>query len=97
MARHYFDGESPIGRRFGYGPQHSGFEIVGVVRDARLNHFRERVQPLAYHPLRQELDYAGSLEVRAGGDPRALASQLRKAIKEVAPSQIGRASCRERV
>ncbi len=86
MARRYFEGESAIGRRFGYGPQDSGFEIVGVVRDARLNNFRERVQPLAYHPLRQELEYAGNLEVRAGGDPRALASQLRNAIKEVAPN-----------
>jgi predicted permease len=86
MARHYFNGESPVGRRFGYNPQHSGFEIVGVVRDARLNNFRERVQPLAYHPLRQELQYAGNLEVRAAGDPRALASQLRKAVKEVAPN-----------
>src|SRR5712692_7981888 len=99
MARHYFSHESPVGRRFSYDPRDSGFEIIGVVRDAKLNHLREPIGPLAYHPLRQQLDYASSLEVRAAGDPRALASQLRKAIAEAAPNLpvLGVATLAERV
>jgi predicted permease len=87
MARRYFNNENPVGRRFSYDSRNSsGFEIVGMVRDAKLNNIRDSVQPLAYHPLHQQVDFATSLEVRAVGDPRAVASRLRKAIAEVAPN-----------
>jgi predicted permease len=40
---------------------------------------------MAYRPIRQEMDYARSLEVRTQGDPRAVASEIRKVIAGLAP------------
>jgi predicted permease len=83
MARRYFGSRSPIGRHYGYGS--TQFQIVGVVRDAKVRGPRSPLRPMAYRPMRQEMDYARSLEVRTQGDPRAVASKLRKTIAEVAP------------
>jgi len=84
MARHYFGSRSPIGGHYGYGSMQ--FEIVGVVRDAKVRGPRSPVRPMAYRPIRQEMDYARSLEVRTQGDPRTVASEIRKVIAELAPN-----------
>src|SRR5262249_19714180 len=84
MARLYFGSQSPIGRSYGYGS--TQFQIVGVVRDARVRGPRSALRPMAYRPIRQEMDYARSLEVRTQSDPRAVAFELRKVIAQVAPN-----------
>jgi predicted permease len=70
MSRHYFASRSPLGRHYGYGS--TQFEIVGVVRDAKVRGPRSPLRPMAYRPIRQEMDYARSLEVRTQGDPRTV-------------------------
>jgi ABC-type antimicrobial peptide transport system permease subunit len=40
---------------------------------------------MAYYPLQGNLVYAGSLEIRAVGDPNAILADVRKALNEVAP------------
>jgi predicted permease len=84
MARRYFGSSGAIGRRYGYGE--ARFEIVGVVRDAKVRGPRSMTRPMAYRPIRQEIEFARSLEVRTHGDPRAVASQVRKIIAQVAPN-----------
>lgn len=81
-ARRYFKGRSPIGRRF--GEDTPNIEIVGVVRDARVNTVREAATPMAFYPLEPAI-VTGTLEVRATGDPRGLVESLRKAIAGVDP------------
>lgn len=85
FARRYFAGRNPLGRRFGYNSGHSGFEIIGVIADARTVNPKEPARPMAYRPLAQEMLHARSLEVLTAGDPRAQISQLRKVISDVAP------------
>ncbi len=82
MVRRYFANRNPLGQRFG---MHLDSEIVGVVADARVNRVREEAVPMAYYPLRGNLVYAGSLEVRAAGNPSAVAADVRKALNNVAP------------
>jgi predicted permease len=84
MARRYFHPRSAIGRSYGYGSLQC--RIVGVVRDAKVRGPRSAIRPMAYRPIRQEMDYARSIEVRAQADPRAVASELRKVIGEAAPN-----------
>lgn len=84
MARRYFGSNRAIGRHFGYGGMR--FEIVGVVRDARVRGPRSAVRPMAYRPIGQEMDYARSLEIRAHASPNALAADVRKVIAQVAPN-----------
>lgn len=83
MARRYFKNREAIGQRFGYDQPDT--EIVGVVRDARVNTVREDVVPMAYFPLDDTPPYVSTLEVRTGGDPRALGATLRKAMQELEP------------
>ena len=83
MVRQYFANRDPIGQRFG---EHALLtEIVGVVRDARVNRVREDAIPMAYYPLNGNLVYASTLEVRAIGDPNSIAADVRKALQKVAP------------
>ena len=67
MARKYFKGRSPIGERFGYDKP--DVEIVGVVRDARVNSVRERAEPMVFYPFDATPSFDGSMHVRAAGDP----------------------------
>jgi predicted permease len=80
MAAKYFTGTNPIGKKFG-DPQ-PDIEIVGIVRDARVNTVREAAAPMVFHPLGPQ-ERANVLEVRAAADPHALAATLRAAIIEV--------------
>jgi predicted permease len=82
LARRYLGDRNPLGQRFGDSLE---TEIVGVVRDARVNRVREDASPMAYFPLKGNLVYAETLEVRAVGDPKSIAAVVRKAVNEVAP------------
>ena len=82
LVRRYLAGRNPLGQRFGDKLE---TEIIGVVRDARVNRVREEPFPMAYFPLRGNAVYAGSLEVRAAGDPKSIAADVRQAVSEVAP------------
>lgn len=85
FVRRYFAGRNPIGRKYGYSQGHSGFEIVGVIRDTRTVSPRQSSGPMAFRPLQQEMQYARSLEIRVDDDPRALTSQVRSVISSVVP------------
>lgn len=82
-ARRYFAGRSPLGERFGGGTPDT--LIVGVVADARTASVQEEPEPMAFYPMAQKPARASSLDVRAAGDPKTLAADVRTAIAQVAP------------
>lgn len=73
FAKHYFDGEHPIGQWFESPPTRGDalpeeakgmrlrFQIVGLVGDARYRNMREAIMPTAYVPF-QSIDARGALE-----------------------------------
>src|SRR5207245_1129923 len=86
MARQFFPGGSPVGRRFGIGddPKNSNdIEVVGVVKDAKYESLREEPQPAAYYPYTQRIGYYYDSDVRYSGDPQAIVSEVRRAVGEV--------------
>jgi len=86
MARQFFPGGSPIGRRFGIGddPKHSAdIEVVGVVKDAKYLSLRERLLPAAYYPYTQRIGYYYDFEVRFAGNPQTIVAEVRRGIGEV--------------
>ncbi len=89
FVKRHLEGQDPIGRRWGFGSDfaENGFEIVGVVADARYNDLRSREGlVMAYFPAAQvPQEYLNSLEVRVAGDPGALAPALRESLRAVAP------------
>jgi predicted permease len=84
MARRYFANRNPLGERFGY--VNANTEIVGVVRDARVTYVRDAAVPMAYYAMEQSKNYSHNIDVRSAGDPAWIATQVRGAVAEVAPS-----------
>jgi predicted permease len=91
MARTYWPGEDPLGRRFKRGlPQSPGpwWTVVGIVDDMRQGGMGLPVRPEAYFPFEQADFFApDSLAVRTLGDPLAVAEQVRREIWAVDKDQ----------
>jgi len=89
MARQFFPGQSPIGLRFWFGrtPTGAPMEIVGVVHDAKYASLRAPAPPTAYVPYAQSRTPLSAMvyEVRAEGDPMALATGIRRAVTDIVP------------
>ena len=87
VARRYFNGADPIGRRWSYDRAFGddAFEVVGVVADARYNDLRTDSLNMVYRPASQADWYLESLEVRTAGDPAALAASVQAAIRQSEP------------
>jgi len=84
MTRLFFPGESPIGLRFGFSPEHnSEFEVVGVVKDAKYESLREKHTPMAFYPDAQQLRFQNSFTARYAGDPRSIVPAIRRAVAGV--------------
>jgi len=89
MARRYFPGQDPIGRRFtnnaGSNFDVDGIEIIGVVSDARYNDMKDASISKSYLPSLRSQRYLRSIEVRTSGDPAAAADAVRRALQESEP------------
>jgi predicted permease len=94
LARRFFKGENPIGRRMGSrrpnGTAPLDIEIVGVVRDAHTQTLHDVPEPLAYFPIGQ---WGGNLrtgvtnlDLRVDGDPSGVVSAVRHAIEQAVPN-----------
>ena len=86
MAKFFFGNANPIGRTFivddGSNPK-LPTEVVGVAEDARDHDLKEAVPRRFYRPLAQTAPRASiKFEIRAVGDPVAVAEIARKQIKE---------------
>jgi predicted permease len=90
IARRYFNGHDPIGRRLGFPRPDT--EIVGVVRDARTQTLHEPAVPMVYRPLDQKAANVftplTNLDVRVSGDPRRATSAIRDAIRRAEPGLL---------
>jgi putative ABC transport system permease protein len=93
MARKYFPGVDPIGKRIAFGEaskEESWRTIVGIAGNVRHAGINEPAFPGAYTPYAQDRESWSrmSLVVRAsGGDAAGLASAVRKEILAVDPQQ----------
>jgi predicted permease len=90
IARRYFNGYNPIGRRLGF-PQ-PDTEIVGVVRDARTQTLHEPAVPMVYRPVDQKaanlFTPLTNLDVSVVGDPKRAAIAIRDAIRRAEPDLL---------
>ncbi len=89
LARRFFPGQNPIGRRFWFGRtrEGNGVEIVGVVADARYSNLRDPAPPTAFLPYTQDRYPLSAVffEVRAAGDQAALVAGITRIVREVVP------------
>jgi macrolide transport system ATP-binding/permease protein len=91
FAEKYFHGQNPVGRHFGLGGKLNAtdIEIVGVARTARYNSLKREIPPVTYiawiqAPKSRQLGQM-IFELRATGNPLALANTVRQIVHEVGP------------
>jgi predicted permease len=90
FARKYFASANPLGKRVWHDHDHpEAFVIVGVVGDAKHNSLREPTSPQFYMPffnLKGDEPSFCSFEVRYTGNPAAVITAIRAAVRTVAPA-----------
>jgi predicted permease len=85
----YLGKENPIGKLFGdfagdeNGPAIAGYEIVGVVRNAKYSDLRREINPTMYTP---QSGQAAAFEIRTAGDPQALVPIIRNTVAQINPN-----------
>jgi predicted permease len=84
FAKRYFPNESPLGRRFGFGPENNRYEIVGVAGNSRYNNLRDDVYPTIY----QAFVPTGTINfaIRSSIDSGRLVEAVRRAVAAVDPA-----------
>jgi predicted permease len=86
FVQKYLGKENPIGKAYGaaaadaVSPANPGYEIVGVVRDAKYNDLRREIHAMMYKP--QSVGGA-TFELRTAADPRALLPAIREVVGQV--------------
>jgi len=82
LAREYFPGEDPVGRRIvlAYNNQRIPREIVGVAPDVRQDAPGEPVKPEILVPWKQLPWLSGTLVLRANRDPAAVQKLVQEAL-----------------
>jgi len=86
FVREFLPGKDPVGQYYGYeAANRRQFQIVGVVKDSRINDIREEVPPTIYHSLSQDVMDFESVNVRTFGDPARLLTQIRETVRSIDP------------
>jgi putative ABC transport system permease protein len=90
MARYYFRGVNPVGKRFSWWPTDpKNIEIVGVVPDAKYDNLRQETPRLVYLPALQNGSGPNFAQIRGltrnGRPPAALLADCRAAIRSSHP------------
>jgi predicted permease len=89
LARRLFGDTDVVGKQLRFEEPGGGstpVEIVGLLRDIRLDPRQRAPRQLAYIPAAQTSYFVGALEVRTAGDPSLLAEQVRRTVLEVNPN-----------
>ncbi len=86
MARKYWPGEDPIGRRLKIGEK-DWVTVVGVCGDIIHDWFIRRNTPTMYRPFAQSPSDYFSVVVRTPGDPTGVAAGVRAALLRTDPDQ----------
>jgi predicted permease len=89
IAKHFFPGQNPMGRRIGFNPVSTGaeFEIVGVVSAAKRSNPRDGERMSHFFPYRQDIRHLAQMcvLVRTAGPPAGLANRVREELRAIAP------------
>jgi putative ABC transport system permease protein len=86
MAKQFWKGEEPLGRRFKFFGDQDYSTVIGVAKDSKYNGVAEDAQNFIYQPLSQNYTPQAALHVRSGGDAAALANAVRMAARGIDPS-----------
>src|SRR5262249_25251907 len=85
-ANRIWPGQDAIGKRFSSGiPGEAGFEIVGIVADAKVAWLDRTPPMMVYLPYWWRTRASLTMAIRTGGDPSAIMPPVRRALREIDP------------
>jgi len=90
LARRYFPGENPIGKRLKMGNASAAgpwWTVAGVAGDIRHNEGDREPRRTLYRPYRQAPPRAFGVVMRTGGDPLRLAAAARAEVRAIDSDQ----------
>ncbi|MDT7603529.1 MAG: hypothetical protein QOF61_1526 [Acidobacteriota bacterium] len=89
LARKYFPGENPIGKRITVDMKdvNAPDEIIGIVGDAKYGKLDAEQYPMVYWTHAQLTYGAMNIFIRTEGDPLALSDSVRREIQALEPNQ----------
>lgn len=90
LADRYWPGQDPIGKRIHRGGTNDSISwvIVGVVAPVKVQNLEEHVsKETIYFPYAQDPLMSFALVIKTDGDPAALATSVRHAIRQADPEQ----------
>jgi predicted permease len=82
MARTYWPGSDPVGKRFRFRASDPWLTVVGVTGDMRRQGMDRQAAPQAFLPHRQGAEDMMDLIVRTHSEPAAMASVVRNQIQD---------------
>jgi predicted permease len=87
MAKRFWPGLNPVGQNFKRdGDAQHPIEIVGVVRNSRIEDLYSSFSPAFYVPISQDFTSAQILQVRTSGQPQAVAAEISSLAGKLAPT-----------
>ena len=87
MAERFWPRVNPVGQSFKRtGDALHPIEIVGVVRNSRIEDVYSPFGPAFYVPLSQAYTSAQTLQVRTAGLPQSIAPEVLRVVRELAPT-----------
>jgi putative ABC transport system permease protein len=86
LARRYFPGEDPIGRRVRFREDGPWFAILGVAADTRTRGAREDTRVETFIPYWQHTEPGMNVILKTAGDPALLTGPLRQAVSSIDPT-----------
>ncbi|HEY2930681.1 MAG TPA: ABC transporter permease [Acidobacteriota bacterium] len=87
MARRFWPGQDPIGRRVSFGFDNPrALEIIGVVKTGKYRSLRDDAAPFMYESFSQSYRPRATLVVHTAADPKQSLPAVRSAIRELDPN-----------
>jgi predicted permease len=83
LARVYFPGEDPVGKRITFDDGQSWMSIVGIIGDVRQLGLDSNAKPEVYFPYSQVAAASMSVVVRTASNPLNLAAAMKSQIQEI--------------
>ncbi len=87
MARRFWPGQNPIGRKLELGGgKRRIVEIIGVARNSKFYNLQEDFGPVMYLPLFQNYTRRMTLQLRTAVEPMSLVAAVRREVQELDPN-----------